>query len=286
MIVEVSIQPLEGARDLLGAALAGIAKGLGLDLADDPEAEQFIVGSRREDALEAALAILAERCPSQYVAGAIQPVVAVSIADSVVVTHDYREWQGGAGAFASVRLAVSPGEGVHVEFLDECPVDNLPPDYRGAIADAIARAEAHRRFGWPLGAMTVALKDGKYHDLDSSAEAFATATRRALDEAMMKGRMRLLEPVVAIAVVAPADLLDTCATLLGDRRLDFVLTRGTEAVSLAASARMIELLGFAADLRQATDGRADFAIALTGYAPISADDGPQDSEPMTAALRA
>lgn len=286
MIVEVAIQPLEGARVGLGAALAGIARSLDLNLVDDIEAEMFIVGGRREDVLETALAMLAERCPSQYVAGAIQPVLAVSIADSAVVTHDYKAWRAGAGTFASLRLAVSPSDGVHIQFLDECPVDNLPLDYRRAVADAIAREEACRRVSWPLAAMTVSLKDGKYHDLDSSAEAFATAARQALHEAMTKGRMRLLEPVVAIAVVAPADLLDSCATLLRDRRLDFEQTRGSDAGSLRASARMSELLGFAADLRQATDGRADVAISLIGYLPIGAEDGPHDSEPVAAALRA
>jgi elongation factor G len=134
--------------------------------------------------------------------------------------------------------------------------------------------------------MTVALKDGKYHDLDSSAAAFAIATRQALREAMTRGRTTLLEPVVAIAVVAQADLLDTCAALLSDRGLDYEWTRGTEAGSLRASARMTELLGLAADLRRATDGRADVDIALVGYVPVASADGPQDSEPMAAALRA
>ena len=45
-----------------------------------------------------------------------------------------------------------------------------------------ASTEIGAALGWPLAAMTVSLKDGKYHDLDSSAEA-STIVSRLLEAA-------------------------------------------------------------------------------------------------------
>lgn len=285
MIVEFAIEAVNDARGPVRAALADIADSLDLGLIDDADAGHFVVGGRREESLEAALALLAERCPAQYRAGAIQPALAESIATAVTVTHAHKRVHEGSGSFAEVRLAVSPGEATRVEFVDECPDGNLPLAYRAAVAEAVLEEEAVGPFGLPLAAMTVCLKDGKYHDLDSSPEAFAIATREALRQAL-SGRMKLVEPVVAVAAMAPAGDVAVCARLLRDRGVDYEMARDKGVGRISASARMTNLLGFTRELRAATDGRADVALVLTGYAGDDRGPDPEDSEPMAAALRA
>ena len=285
-MVEVAIQRLDSAGQPVRTALDEIARSLDLGLFDDVEAGQFLLGGCREEMLETALALLAERCPLQYSAGAIQAACVASIFAAADVTHAYKRQQGGSGAFASVELGVRPGGSDCIEFLDECPEGNLPTAYRAAIADAILRGDARSWLGWPLAAVTVSLKDGKYHDLDSSPEAFAIATREALRLAVDQGGMKVLEPVVSIAVLAPSADLDACARLLRRRGVDFETMRGNDAGSLSASSRMSDLLGFAAELREASSRRADFAIILTGYVEIAADRGSPGTEPVAAALRA
>ena len=68
----------------------------------------------------------------------------------------------------------------------------------------------HTQAQRPLAKMPVVdikarLVDGKYHDVDSSERAFETVGSMALREAMMHGAPILLEPIMAVEVVAPQD---------------------------------------------------------------------------------
>ena len=69
--------------------------------------------------------------------------------------------------------------------------------------------EGHRKTAEPASwsasrrRLQLALLDGKYHDVDSSALAFEIAARGAMREAAQKAGIKLLEPIMKVEVVTP-----------------------------------------------------------------------------------
>ena len=59
--------------------------------------------------------------------------------------------------------------------------------------------------GYPVVDITVALTDGSYHEVDSSEMAFKIAASMGFKEACRKGKPVLLEPVMDVEVVCPAE---------------------------------------------------------------------------------
>jgi len=138
----------------------------------------------------------------------------------------------------------------------------------------------------PMTDCSVHLVDGKYHDLDSSARAFELAGAGAFREAALRAGEKLLEPIVKVAVAAPAHWLDATVSELErrDATIDEV-SRGSTCV-IVANARMADMLGFDAALRSKTGGSAAAAMVLHTYEEVSGGGGPDDSQSMAAALRA
>ncbi len=60
--------------------------------------------------------------------------------------------------------------------------------------------------GYPLVNIRATLKDGTYHDVDSSEMAFKIAGSMALKDGAKKAGVKLLEPVMTVEVVTPEDM--------------------------------------------------------------------------------
>ena len=72
--------------------------------------------------------------------------------------------------------------------------------------------------GFPVVDFKVALIDGDYHEVDSSALAFEIASRAAFREALQKGGSVLLEPIMKVEVVTPEEYTGSVIGDLNSRR--------------------------------------------------------------------
>src|SRR5690606_15715506 len=59
--------------------------------------------------------------------------------------------------------------------------------------------------GYPLQDIAVTVYDGKHHPVDSKEVAFIQAGRKAFLDAVAKASPIVMEPVVDVSVVVPAD---------------------------------------------------------------------------------
>ena len=73
--------------------------------------------------------------------------------------------------------------------------------------------------GYPLVDVKVTLKDGAYHDVDSSELAFKIAGSMAFKEGARKAGPVLLEPVMAVEVTTPEDFMGDVIGDLNSRRI-------------------------------------------------------------------
>src|SRR3546814_1558671 len=113
-----------------------------------------------------------------------------------------------------------PGErGSGVQFVDEVKGVNVPREYIPSVEKGIREVAATGSLiGFPIIDFTATLTDGAYHDVDSSALAFAITGRGAMREAAQQSGLKLLEPVMKVAVVTPEDHLGDVIGDLTSRR--------------------------------------------------------------------
>ena len=126
--------------------------------------------------------------------------------------------------------------------------------------------------GFPVVDVKVALVDGKYHDVDSSALAFEIASRAALREALQKGKSVLLEPIMKVEVVTPEDYTGSVIGDLNSRRgqIKGQDMRGNANV-VNAMVPLANMFGYVNNLRSFSQGRASFTMQFSHYDQVPAN---------------
>ena len=174
---------------------------------------------------------------------------------------------GGRGQYGHCKIRVEPIAGGEVEFVDEIFGGSIPKEFIGAVEKGVREALANGVLaGYETVGVRVRVRDGSYHEVDSSEVAFKVAGSMAWKDAARRARPALLEPVMAIEVVVPEDYM-------GDVLADIGTRRGRiEGMELRASTQVIkgfvplaEMFGYATDLRSRTQGRGSYTMHLHGY---------------------
>jgi elongation factor G len=186
-----------------------------------------------------------------------------TITRAVEVHHVLKKQTGGPGQFAEVRLRFEPlarGEGIR--FDHQVVGGAVPREFIPAVEQGIRRAaEAGVLAGHPCVDFRATLVDGSFHERDSSSLAFELAAAAAARQAFGQAGPQLLEPVMAVEVVTPADYL---GDVIGDLHRRRGLVRGQalrgNAVAIDARVPLKEMFGYIGRLRALSSGRAQFTM--------------------------
>ena len=179
---------------------------------------------------------------------------------------------GGRGQFGHVYIAIEPNEsGAGYLFESKIVGGSIPREYIPAVNAGVKEAlESGVLAGYPIVDVKVELIDGSYHDVDSSEMAFKIAGSMALKEAVKRASPVILEPVMAVEVVAPTEFVGTVVGDLTRRRGRIGGTEprpgGLEVVN--ASVPLSEMFGYATSVRSATQGRATFTMQFERYMDV------------------
>ena len=123
--------------------------------------------------------------------------------------------------------------------------------------------------GYPLVDVKVTLRDGAYHDVDSSELAFKIAGSMAFKEAARKADPALLEPIFSVEVTTPEDYIGDVIGDLNSRRGHIqAMEERTGARVIKALVPLSEMFGYVGDLRSRTQGRASYSMQFDSYAEI------------------
>src|SRR5207247_10827701 len=115
----------------------------------------------------------------------------------VSVDNTHKTPPGGAGQFARVKIVAEPlpPAGGFV-FENEVVGGTVPKEYIPGVEKGLESVLGSGVLaGFPVVDLKVALIDGDYHDVDSSALAFEIAARAALRVALQAGKSVLLGPI-------------------------------------------------------------------------------------------
>ncbi len=127
---------------------------------------------------------------------------------------------GGKGQYGHVVINLEPGEaGSGFVFEDKIVGGAIPREFIKPTEAGIKEAlENGVLAGYPMVDVKVTLVFGSDHDVDSSEMAFKIAGSMAVKEAARQAHPVLLEPVMEVEVVTPADFLGDVIGDLSSRR--------------------------------------------------------------------
>jgi elongation factor G len=132
--------------------------------------------------------------------------------------------------------------------------------------------------GFPVTDVKVALIDAKYHEVDSSPQAFEIASRAAFREALQMAKSVLLEPIMKVEVTTPGEYANSVIDDLGLRRaeIEHKDIRGNPA-TINATVPLMNMFGYGSALRMISRDRAAFTMQFDRYAqapPLPGADPP------------
>jgi elongation factor G len=278
-VISIAIEPRTKAdQERLGLSLQKLAlEDPSFRVRSDEETGQTLISGMGELHLE----IIVDRLMREFKVGANvgRPQVAYreTVTRSAKREGRYVRQTGGRGQYGHVWLTVEPNEqGKGLEFVSRIVGGVVPKEYIPAVEKGLREAAENGVVaGYPVVDVKVTLIDGSYHEVDSSEMAFKIAGSMAFKSACHDAYPVLLEPVMAVEVVAPEEYMGDVIGDLSSRRgrIQKIEARGNTQV-IAAHIPLAEMFGYATDLRSKTQGRATYTMQFDHYepAPVSVSD--------------
>ncbi|EKS35464.1 elongation factor G [Afipia clevelandensis] len=142
-----------------------------------------------------------------------------TIRKTVTQRGRHKKQSGGHGQFGDVVLDVKPlPRGSGVVFREKIVGGAVPKNYIGAVEEGVGDGMSRGPLGFPVIDIEVTLTDGSYHSVDSSDQAFRTAARIGVAEALPQCAPVLLEPIHVVEIVCPTDATAKINSILSGRR--------------------------------------------------------------------
>jgi elongation factor G len=272
-VIEIAIEPKSKAdQEKLGVALAKLAaEDPSFRVSTDQESGQTILKGMGELHLDIKVDILKRTYKVEANVGAPQVAFREKITRRAEVDYTHKKQTGGSGQFARVKIVVEPNEpGAGYVFESQVVGGSVPKEFIPGVEKGLESVlGAGVVAGFPVVDLKVALVDGAYHEVDSSALAFEIASRAALREALQKGNSVLLEPIMRVEVVTPEDYTGSVIGDLNSRRghIQGQDMRGNANV-INAMVPLMNMFGYVNNLRSFSQGRATFTMQFDHYEQV------------------
>ena len=271
-VISVAIEPkTKNDQDKLGLALAKLAE-------EDPtfktytneETGDTIIAGMGELHLDVIVDRLRREFKVEANVGAPQVSYRETIKDAADVEGKFVRQSGGRGQYGHVWIKFEPNEGKGFEFVDAIVGGSVPREYIGSVKAGLEDALKNGIIaGYPVLDIKATLFDGSYHDVDSSEMAYKIAASMALKASAKKCRPVILEPMMKVEVVAPAEYMGSIMGDVSSRRgrIEGQEDRGN-AVMVTSMIPLANMFGYATDLRSFTQGRGNYTMQFDHYEEV------------------
>ena len=276
-VIGLAIEPkTQTDSDKLGIALAKLAEeDPTFTVHTDEDTAQTVISGMGELHLEIIVDRLRREFKVEITQGAPQVAYKECIRTSTIHRETYKKQTGGRGKFADIQFEIGPAdEGAELknglQFVNEIVGGAIPREYIPSVQKGFAESMKNGVLaGYPLDSMKVRLFDGSFHAVDSDSLSFEIAARIGFRDACKKASPALLEPIMKLEVLTPADYM-------GDVQGDLNRRRGLlEGVDERAGAQVIkakvplsEMFGYVTSLRTITSGRATSTMEFSHFSEV------------------
>lgn len=236
----------------------------------DAESEETIISGMGELHLEVYVERLKREYKTECITG--QPRVAYRETISRHVDFDFlfKRQSGGPGDYARVVGYIEPNSNPEENFYESQVVGGTIPDkFLTACAKGFELATdkgpllGHR----VIGAKMI-INDGATHVTDSSDHAFSLATQMAFRKHFPEAGGQVLEPLMKTTITAPNEFQGAILMLMNKRNATVNDTDiGSEDFTLSCDCSLNAMFGFSSQLRAATQGKGEFSMEFSHYAP-------------------
>lgn len=215
-----------------------------------------------------------------------------TIRSAADATHRHKKQSGGSGQFGEVTMRIEPWHEGMPEPTDlnvrsketiDLPWGGKLVYYNcivGGVIDArflpsILKGVMEKMHSGPLTGsyvrdVRVSVYDGKMHPVDSNDISFKIAGMMAFKDAFQRANPLLMEPIMAMEILAPDELT---GAILGDLQMRRGMIEGfnNEGHFTVINAKVphAETYQYASALRSLTQGKARFRMKFDHYAPVS-----------------
>ncbi len=273
-VIDVAIEPKTKAdSDKLGQALQKLSEeDPTLRVHVDPDSQQTIISGMGELHLE----IIVDRMFREFRVDANVGRPQVAYRETVrgaakKVEGRFVRQTGGHGQYGHCVINLErAAKGAGFVFEDKIVGGSIPREYIGPVEQGIKEAlENGVLAGYPMVDVKVELIDGSYHEVDSSEVAFKIAGSMAFKAAAERAGLMLLEPVMDVEVVTPAEYMGDVMGDLSSRRgkIGGMVQRANAHV-IAASVPLAEMFGYSTTLRSMSQGRAVYTMQFSHYEEV------------------
>jgi elongation factor G len=236
----------------------------------DPESGETIISGMGELHLD----VYVERMKREYSAEVVTSAPRVAYRESITRRADFnythKKQTGGAGQYAKIGGYFEPWSEGPFRFDNQIVGGAVPREFIPAVEKGFASMLGKGSLiGAPVTGVSVTLNDGAAHSVDSSDLAFQEAARGAWRETYLHAHPQILEPLMKVAVEGPSEFQGGMVGILMQRRGLIIGSTEMDGFSrVEADVPLAEMFGFSTTLRSATQGKAEFTMEFSHYAPV------------------
>jgi len=152
-------------------------------------------------------------------------------------------------------------------FTSEIRKTQLPEEFQKAVeAGVISSMTSGTLMGYETIDIGVTLIDANYNELTASELAFQTVAALGFDNGCRKASPILLEPVMNVDIMCPADYVGDVISSLTQRGGLVSSIESRPAFEMVISqAPLVKMFGYTTTLRSQTQGRGTFAMEFSHF---------------------
>jgi len=241
----------------------------------DPESGETIISGMGELHLDVYVERMRREYQVEVETGAPQVAYRETVSQRAEYMYVHKKQTGGSGQYAKIGGYVEPitDGSKDFEFLDEVRGGSVPNEFIPSVEKGFrSMISKGRLIGFPVIGLRVVLNDGAAHSVDSSDNAFQAAARGAFREFYSRAKPIILEPIMKLGVEGPIEFQGSVLKTILQRRGTVIGTTEAEGFcQVEAEVPLASMFGYATDLRSNTQGKAEFTLEFSRYAPAPRD---------------
>ncbi len=168
-----------------------------------------------------------------------------------------------------IKIRINPTEhksGISIDIPEDL-LNDWPLELAEVIKEKLTAAcQSGQIAGYPLTDLQISLIEAPYNSNKTTDLGISAAISRAVSQALQDGKPTLLEPVMALELIAPSDYTGRVISSLNQKRgqVEGIVSHPGEDI-VRATVPLLEMFGYMTELRSATKGQGSFTMEFSHF---------------------